>query len=612
MPGETLRVVLGAAAGTEIQLDDTFTLGRTESGDGSLGGDPELSRQHARISRTGDGALEITDLGSTNGTHVNGVRIVNPYRLSAGDTIRVGQTTLNVHGEPTGPAAEPTVIGAVPPGVADPPPEAPPPAPSSEAPAPPPPFAAPAPAPASPGFGESAPPPPPASSEQAPAPPPPLEEEAPPPEEAAAPVEEEAPPPEEAAAPMEEAASPVPPPPFDAAAAPPPPSRLEEEAPPPEAAPAAPPPFGDEAPLPPALTPEDEARPPEADSEPGRPPPPGPGPQIDERGPFAAPADGPGPASPHGDPLLAPHGLASGDPLAGSPPPQPSKQHGDPFAAQSASPPTGDETARFDQPPYRPPPPPAVEAAPFDQPPDRLPPPPPGDEITTFDRPPPPPPPGGEAARFDPPPGTQAYPPAPPVEPGAQAGRPAVAGAYGQGGPPVAAPPVGPPVPTAGSDAPSYALKRPIGRQILLFILSFGLWGFYWFYDTRKKLNAELGKPDDAAVKTACMLIPIYNLVLIYQLWEDLNQLRTRSFGLPEYNSAVLLIVAVLVPFGVFYSYPKVATELNQYWDVRTQGRATEAPVTSIEKILAGIGAAILALYVLVIVIVIIAAAAGS
>lgn len=482
MPGETLRVVLGAAAGTEIQLDDTFTLGRTESGDGSLGGDPELSRQHARISRTGDGALEITDLGSTNGTHVNGVRIVNPYRLSAGDTIRVGQTTLNVHGEPTGPAAEPTVIGAVPPGVGDPPPEAPPPAP----------------------------------------------------------------------------------------------------------------------------------RPPEADSEPGRPPPPGPGPQIDEGGPFAAPADGPGPASPHGDPLLAPHGLASGDPLAGSPPPQPSEQHGDPFAAQSASPPTGDETARFDQPPNRPPPPPADKAAPFDQPPDRPPPPPPGDEITTFDRPPPPPPPGGEAARFDPPPGTQAYPPAPPVEPGAQVGPPAVAGAYGQGGPPVAAPPVGPPVPTAGSDAPSYALKRPIGRQILLFILSFGLWGFYWFYDTRKKLDAELGKPDDAAVKTACMLIPIYNLVLIYQLWEDLNQLRTRSFGLPEYNSAVLLIVAVLVPFGVFYSYPKVATELNQYWDVRTQGRATEAPVTSIEKILAGIGAAILALYVLVIVIVIIAAAAGS
>lgn len=449
MPAETLRVVLGAAAGTEIHLDDTFTLGRTESGDGSLGGDPELSRQHARISRTGDGALEITDLGSTNGTHVNGVRILNPYRLSPGDTIRVGQTTLNVHGEPTGPAAERTVIGAMPPGVGSQTPEAPPPAPSSEPPAPsseppppPPPIVLPAPPPPQPGSGESAPPPQPASSEQTP----PLEE----------------------VAPVEEAAPPVPPPP------------------------------------------------------------------------------------------------------------------------------------------------------------------PPGDEITRFDRPPSPPPPlqsppqGGEAARFDPPP-PGAAPFAPPAAPapapagepgtqgyGAQAWPPAVAGAYGPGGPPVAAPPVGPPVPTAGSDAPSYALKRPIGRQILLFILSFGLWGFYWFYDTRKKLNAELGKPDDAAVKTACMLIPIYNLVLIYQLWEDLNQLRTRSFGLPEYNSAVLLIVAALVPFGVFYSYPKVATELNQYWDVRTQGRATEAPLTSIEKIMTGIGAAVLALYVLVIVIVIIAAAAGS
>lgn len=277
-----------------------------------------------------------------------------------------------------------------------------------------------------------------------------------------------------------------------------------------------------------------------------------------------SPTPGPGPGAPPGPgPQIeepGPFAAPAGEPV---PEPEPASRHGDALLAPDGMT-AGDPLAGSP-----PPPPLGVAAVPF--------------------APPGPPAPAGD-------PGTQAYPAAP--------------AAYG--GPPVAAPPAGPPVPTAGSDASPYALKRPIGRQILLFFLSFGLWSFYWFYDTRKKLNAELGKQDDAAVKTACMLIPIYNLVLIYQLWEDLNGLRTRNFGLPEYNSAVLLIVAVIVPFGIFYSYPKVATELNQYWDVRTQGRATEAPVTTIEKVLAGVGAAILALYVLVIVIVIIAAAAGN
>ena len=86
--------------------------------------------------------------------------------------------------------------------------------------------------------------------------------------------------------------------------------------------------------------------------------------------------------------------------------------------------------------------------------------------------------------------------------------------------------------------------------------------GLLLVYDTRKKLNAELGKPDDAGVKTACLLIPIYNIILIYQLWDDLNTLRNRDFGLPDLNVVVLLVVAIFVPFGV-YSYRKVANALQ-------------------------------------------------
>jgi uncharacterized membrane protein YdfJ with MMPL/SSD domain/pSer/pThr/pTyr-binding forkhead associated (FHA) protein len=94
--GPSLKVVEGSAAGTTISLGDgPFLIGRAESELGRLGDDPELSRQHARIERR-DGQLVIEDLGSTNGTLVNGRRIVEPTPLRPGDSIEVGTTRLEV------------------------------------------------------------------------------------------------------------------------------------------------------------------------------------------------------------------------------------------------------------------------------------------------------------------------------------------------------------------------------------------------------------------------------------------------------------------------------------------------------------------------------------
>jgi hypothetical protein len=54
--------------------------------------DPQSSRHHAELRRAADG-VTLVDLGSTNGTYVNGVR-VHDQELRDGDTIRVGNTTL--------------------------------------------------------------------------------------------------------------------------------------------------------------------------------------------------------------------------------------------------------------------------------------------------------------------------------------------------------------------------------------------------------------------------------------------------------------------------------------------------------------------------------------
>ena len=96
MADESLRVTEGMAAGTAIELGDEFVIGRAMVGEGRLGEDPELSRRHARIARRAGDQLTIEDLGSTNGTFLNGRPLDGTEVLRPGDTIKLGTTTLQV------------------------------------------------------------------------------------------------------------------------------------------------------------------------------------------------------------------------------------------------------------------------------------------------------------------------------------------------------------------------------------------------------------------------------------------------------------------------------------------------------------------------------------
>jgi len=73
-------------------------LGRDDSADVVLD-DPGISRKHSEIRVTSDGphlVTSIRDLGSTNGTFVDGDRITS-HRLEEGDRITVGRTTITFH-----------------------------------------------------------------------------------------------------------------------------------------------------------------------------------------------------------------------------------------------------------------------------------------------------------------------------------------------------------------------------------------------------------------------------------------------------------------------------------------------------------------------------------
>jgi FHA domain-containing protein len=94
------EVVAGKASGMSILVEDELVIGRQAEGAGRLAEDDEISRAHARVSVDTSGFCAIEDLGSTNGTFVNGLRISSPQTLTEGDTIELGGTTLVVGGLP--------------------------------------------------------------------------------------------------------------------------------------------------------------------------------------------------------------------------------------------------------------------------------------------------------------------------------------------------------------------------------------------------------------------------------------------------------------------------------------------------------------------------------
>jgi FHA domain-containing protein len=80
--------------GEDYELDSAqLTIGRGGQNDISISTDEYASARHARFEPRQDGVW-VQDLGSTNGTYLNGARLDHPRRLTQGDIVRVGETDL--------------------------------------------------------------------------------------------------------------------------------------------------------------------------------------------------------------------------------------------------------------------------------------------------------------------------------------------------------------------------------------------------------------------------------------------------------------------------------------------------------------------------------------
>lgn len=91
------RAQIGRAAGNEVHLNDAMA-----------------SRAHALVEWRGTG-YALSDLGSANGTLLNGTRLMQPAMLKAGDVIQVGNTQLTLVLSPVAPAG--AAMRAAPPAV---------------------------------------------------------------------------------------------------------------------------------------------------------------------------------------------------------------------------------------------------------------------------------------------------------------------------------------------------------------------------------------------------------------------------------------------------------------------------------------------------------------
>jgi hypothetical protein len=152
---------------------------------------------------------------------------------------------------------------------------------------------------------------------------------------------------------------------------------------------------------------------------------------------------------------------------------------------------------------------------------------------------------------------------------------------------------------------------RGVGRCFLFLLVSGGLWSFAWMWHTTNEVSRQRDPTVSPGLRTFLHAVPIANIVVTYQAWEDIDEYCKR-YGVPGFNVALYLVLTLLVPFASIFTYISVQNKMNDAHVARLGGNPPTAPMSTADWITIGIGIAFWVLWVLVIVVIVIAAASSS
>jgi hypothetical protein len=104
-----LIVQNGPDAGKAFSLSNPVVVAGRQAGNDILLNDTQVSRRHVQFENR-NGQVFVTDLGSANGSYINGQRLSPnvPQPFRPGDTLRIGDTSMSIQGAPAQPVAYPT------------------------------------------------------------------------------------------------------------------------------------------------------------------------------------------------------------------------------------------------------------------------------------------------------------------------------------------------------------------------------------------------------------------------------------------------------------------------------------------------------------------------
>lgn len=82
------------------------------------------------------------------------------------------------------------------------------------------------------------------------------------------------------------------------------------------------------------------------------------------------------------------------------------------------------------------------------------------------------------------------------------------------------------------SAEPNGFTQRSMGKSILFMIISLGLYGIYWIHQYHVELKAELGADYNPTMRTVGLIIPFYNLLVMWKTSQDTEKALDKSAGL--------------------------------------------------------------------------------